>query len=122
MDPGIHEAERLLRELRPEPRADFVRELEGRLVTRTRRAESFLVLAVGGAFCVTLAALTLMLSIVGLAPFNSGSGDRARAAGACTTTVVVRHERRPVLVVDADGKIRTEHRIVTVRKPVKRCR
>jgi hypothetical protein len=122
MDDGTHHVERLLREYRPAPRADFVRELEAELLARTRKGDRFRVLVAGAALCATLAALTLMLSIAGLLPWSIGSGDRARAGSDCVTTVVVRHERRPVLVVDADGTIRTEDRIVAVRKPVKRCR
>lgn len=115
-------AERLLRELRPAPPADFVRDLEARLVSRTRRGERFRVLAAGGALCTVLAALTLVLGVAGLLPWQIGEGDRVEAGPACTTTVVVRYERRPVLVVGGDGTIRTERHTVPVRKPVKRCR
>jgi hypothetical protein len=122
MDEETHDAERLLRNFRPAPRADFVRGLEAELLARTRKGDRFRVLAAGIALCATLAALTLGLSIAGLLPWTMGAGDRAKAGTDCVTTVVVRHERRPVLVVDADGAIRTENRIVAVRKPVKRCR
>ena len=122
MDDGTHDAERLLRELRPTPRADFVRELEAELLARTRKRDRFRVLAAGSALCATLAGLTLLLSIAGLLPWRMGAGDRAKAGPACVTTFVVRHERRLVPVVDADGAIRTEYRIIPVSKPVKRCR
>ena len=120
MNMGPVDPERLLRELRPEPRADFVRELEARLVSRTRRGERFRVLVAGAALCVTLAVVTLALSVAGLLPVQAGDG--AKAGTNCVTTVVVRHERRPVLVVDANGEIRTRQRMVAVRKPVKHCR
>jgi len=120
MDKETQDAERMLRELRPVPPADFVRELEARLVTRTRRRERYRVLAAGGALCTLLAALTLVLAIAGLLPI--GGGEPVQAGPRCTTTMVLQYERRPVLVVDSEGTIRTEQRTVAVRKPVKRCR
>ena len=122
MDRETRDAERLLRELRPEPPADFVRELEAGLAARTRRHERNRVLAAGGALCTLLAAVTLALGIAGLLPWGLGAGDRVQAGSKCTTTVEVHYERRPVLVVDSEGSIRTERRLVAVRKPVKRCR
>jgi hypothetical protein len=122
MDPGGDPAERLLLERRPEPRADFVRDLEMSLLARSRRQARFLVVAAGSGLCASLAALTLLLGLFGALPLGIGAGDESEAGSRCTTVVEVRHEQRPVLVVDSDGQIRTEQRVTAVRHPVKRCR
>jgi hypothetical protein len=122
MHDGSHDPERLLRELRPEPRPDFVRALEVTLLARTRRGERFRVLVAGAASCASLVVITLALGVAGLLPWQSGAADRAKAGSDCVTETVVRHERRPVLVVTADGTIKTQQRTVAVRKPVTRCR
>jgi hypothetical protein len=122
MGPGTEPAERLLRELRPEPRADFVRALETSLLARSRRRARFLVVAAGSGLCASFAALTLLLGVLGILPLGIGASDQSEAGSRCTTVVEVRHERRPVLVVDSDGQIRTEERVIAVRHPVKRCR
>jgi hypothetical protein len=121
MDDVDHQAERLLRALRPEPRADFVRELEESLLANRRGRERFRVLLAGAALCMSLAAVALVLSIAGLLPGTTGGSRPVEAESPCKTTVVTSRERRPVLVVGRDGEIRTETRTVTVRKPVKRC-
>ena len=79
-------------------------------------------LLAAGALCASLAALTLVLSVAGLLPWHLGQSRNVEAGSGCKTVTVVRHERRPVLVVRADGKIGTEWRVVAVHKPVKRCR
>jgi len=122
MHDGSHDPERLLRDLRPEPRADFVRALEATLLAGTRRGERFRVLAAGAALCASLVVITLVLGVAGLLPWQSDAADRAKAGSECVTRTVVRHERRPVLVVVADGTIKTQQRMVEVRKPVTRCR
>jgi ferric-dicitrate binding protein FerR (iron transport regulator) len=121
MDRGLDRTEDLLRDLRPEPRADFVRELEASLMSQSSRRRRFGTLLAAGALSASLAALTLILSVAGLMPWGLGQSSRVEAGGECKTVTVVRHERRPVLVVDADGKITTDQRVVAVRKPVKRC-
>ncbi len=115
-------AESLLRELRREPRPEFVRELEASLLSRSSRRRRFEVLVAAGALCASLAALTLVLSVSGLLPWGLGQSRSVEAGSGCKTVTVVRHERRPVLVVRADGKIGTERRVVAVHKPVRRCR
>jgi hypothetical protein len=122
MDRGTDPAQRLLLELRPDPRADFVRDLETSLLAHSRRQTRFLVVAAGSGLCASFAALTLLLGVLGVLPFRIGASDRSQADSRCTTVVEVRHERRPVLVVQSDGQIRTEERVTAVRQPVKRCR
>jgi hypothetical protein len=122
MELGPDPAERLLLELRPEPRADFVRDLESSLLGRSRRQTRFLVVAAGSALCASLAAFTLLLGAFGVLPLGLGASEKSQAGSSCTTVVEVRHERRAVLVVDSDGQIRTEQRVIPVRHPIKRCR
>jgi hypothetical protein len=120
MDQGLARTEDLLRDLRSEPRAEFVRELEASL-SRSRRQRRFGALVAAGALSASLAALTLVLSVTGLLPWGLGQSRSVEAGSGCKSVMVVGHERRPVLVVDADGKIRTEQRVVAVQKPVRRC-
>jgi hypothetical protein len=120
MDQGLAQTEDLLRDLRSEPRAEFVRELEAAL-SRSRRQRRFGALVAAGALTASLAALTLILSVTGLLPWGLGQSRSVEAGSGCKSVMVVGHERRPVLVVDADGKIRTEQRVVAVHKPVRRC-
>ena len=107
--------------LRREPRADFVRELEASLLARSQPARRLAVLVAAGALSVSLAALTLVLSVSGLLPWRLGQSSSVKAGSGCKTVIVVHRERRPVLVVGADGKITTERHVVEVRRPVKRC-
>jgi hypothetical protein len=120
MDQGLARTEDLLRDLRSEPRAEFVRELEASL-SRSRPQRRFGALVAAGALSASLAALTLVLSVTGLLPWGLGQSRSVEAGSGCKSVIVVGHERRPVLVVDADGKIRTEQRVVAVQKPVRRC-
>lgn len=120
MDQGLDRTEGLLRDLRSEPRADFVRELEAAL-SRSRTQRRFGALALAGALSASLAALTLILGVTGLLPWGLGQSRSVKAGSGCKSVMVIGHERRPVLVVDADGKIRTEQRVVAVHKPVRRC-
>jgi hypothetical protein len=113
--------EGLLRDLRPQPRADFVRNLEASLQARSHRRGRWQVLVAAGALSVSLAAVTLVLSVAGLLPWRVGESSSVKAGSGCKTVVVVHRERRPVLVVRADGKITTERNVVEVRRPVKRC-
>jgi hypothetical protein len=122
MDPALKRTENLLRELRREPRAQFVRELEASLLSRSSRRRRFGVLAAAGGLCASLAALTLMLGVLGLLPWHVGQSRSVEAGSGCKTVTVVRHERRSILVVGADGQIRTEKRVVAVDKPIRRCR
>lgn len=121
MDAPTDEAEWLLLERRPEPRTEFVRTLEASLLTRSRHRERFRVLAAGVALSASLAALVLVLSVIGLLPSGDRADPNAEAGTDCRTVVVVRHERRPVLVIGRDGAIRTETQVVDVPRPVKRC-
>jgi hypothetical protein len=121
MEPWFDEDERLLRERRPQPSADFVRTLEGRLLAGTRRHDRFRVVTAAGALGASLAGLTLLLGVLGLLPWSQGSTHGAEAGSRCKTVFTERIERRPVLVVGRDGQLRAESRAVVVRRPVKRC-
>jgi hypothetical protein len=121
MEPGLDRSEELLRDLRCEPRAEFVRELEASLLSRTRRRRRLGTLVAAGALSASLATFTLILGVAGLLPWGLGHSRSVEAGSDCKVVTVVRHERRPILVVDGDGKIRTEQRVVAVHKPVKRC-
>jgi hypothetical protein len=121
MEPSLARTEDALRAAKSEPRAEFVRELEASLLSRSRRRRRLGTLVAAGALSTSLAALTLVLSITGLLPWGLGQSRSVEAGSGCKTVMVARHERRPTLVVDADGKIRTEYRVVAVKKPVKRC-
>ena len=122
MSAGFDPAERLLRDLRPDPSPDFVRELEASLAARSRGRERLRLLVAGSGICASLAALTLLLGVIGLLPWGVGASRSSQADSNCRTVVSVRHERRPVLVVGEDGQIKTEQRVTEVRTPVKRCR
>lgn len=121
MDIGSDPAERLLRDLRPEPRPAFVRELEASLVAQTRRRERIRAGVAGMAATASIAALTLLLLVLGLLPWPGAGAGSTQAGTKCRTVIVVERERRPVLTVGPDGTLRTEPRMVTVHRPVKRC-
>ena len=82
----------------------------------------FLVVAAGSGLCASLAAVTVLLGAFGVLPLGFGGSEKSEAGSSCTTVVEVRYERRPVLVVDSAGQIRTEQRVTAVRHPIKRCR
>jgi hypothetical protein len=121
VDIGSDPAERLLRNLRPEPRPAFVRELEAALAAQTRRRERVRVAVAGMAATTSIAALTLILLTLGLLPWPDAGADSTEAGTHCRTVIVVERERRPVLTVRPDGTLRTEPRIVTLHRPVTRC-
>jgi hypothetical protein len=118
-----HDAERLLRASRPEPSHSFVRDLEGRLQRPARRAwlPAWRPVVVGAGLASLLATVALAISLAGLGPFASSTGDSVQADDTCTTVMVERTERKPVLVTGADGKDRIEYRERKVRRPVTRC-
>ena len=92
------------------------------MLSRSRRQRRFGALAAAGALSASLAALTLLLSVAGLLPWGLGHSRSVEAGSGCKSVTVVRHERRPTLVVGADGRIRTEKRVVAVHEAVRRCR
>lgn len=118
------DAERLLRAATPAPTQGFVRDLEARLQSSRspRPALRWLspVLA-GGGLAAVLATVGLGISLAGIGPLASQSGETVEAEDRCRTEMVVRKERRPVLVTDRTGETRIEKRLETVRRPVKRC-
>jgi hypothetical protein len=122
VDIGSDPAERLLGDLRPEPRPAFVRELEASLTARTGRRERIRVAVSAMAATTSIAALTLVLLVLGLLPWPGAGAGSTEAGTHCRTVIVVEHVRRPVLTVRPDGTLHTERRIVTVHRPVRRCR
>jgi hypothetical protein len=115
------DVDELLRAARPEPRAEFVRELEARLLARRapRRPRT---LALGLACAVALAATVLVLGVAGALPLHLSGDEPATATDECETVLVQRTERRPVLVVTRAGELRVRYRTAQVQRPVKRCR
>ena len=117
MEPSLAQTEDALRAARSEPRAEFVRELEASLHSRSRRRRRLGTLVAAGALSTWLAALTLVLSITGLLPWGVGQ-SRSVEGGERVQDRHGRAARAPAdVVVDADGKIRTEHRVVAVVSP-----
>src|SRR5215212_3698294 len=100
MEPGLDRSEELLRDLRCEPRAEFIRELEASLLSRTRQRRRLGTLVAAGALSASLATFTLILGIAGLLPWGLGHSRSVEAGSDCKVVTVVRHERRPILVVD----------------------
>jgi hypothetical protein len=124
-----HDVERLLRAARPEPRPEFVRELERSLIgRRPSRAERparvrprLRVLVAGTGLVAGLAAVVVALAVAGLLPFGS-SGGRAEAGEDCTVTTVERLERHPHFVRDKRGDLHVRYRTEKVPRIVRRCR
>jgi hypothetical protein len=126
MDHQLDDPERLLRRLRPQPRAEFVSALEASLKrslesprpARRPRRMPRLVVAFGVAGA--LASGVFALSISGALPLN-GSADDAAAKRECGTVTEWRLERRPRVVFGHGGqlKILSEPRLVA--RPAIRC-
>ena len=124
----LRDLERLLRDARPEPRPEFVRQCRAalfperpRVVRPLARPRLRFLLGAGG-LAASVAALLLVLSIAGLLPFGLRGDERVNADADCTTVVKVYRERRPVLAIDERGNFVVRHELQLVRKPVKRCR
>jgi hypothetical protein len=130
MDPSLPDLERLLSQSRPQPRADFVADLEDSLLksVRPRRLPHLRLaaprlprlLAVAGAGALALVLLALALGD-GL-PHSLGGSSNATAQRQCTTVKETRLERRPALVVGAHNRLTYTYHTELVRQPVIRCR
>jgi hypothetical protein len=131
MEPAMEDAEDLLRRSRPQPRPEFVSELEEVLLRsvepRRARARWFPTLhhprrliAVSG-FGAALAALLVTLSVAGALPLSVGGADNAAADRNCTTTTRWTLERRAVLEVGADKKMHLTYRSTLVPRRVLSC-
>ncbi len=98
--------ERMLRDGRPSPRPEFVRDLEATLQTsvarRTRRAR----LSAAAAMTALVAATASVLALAGGLPSGVGGGDPSRADQACREGQAVERRTDPSLTVDAEGRLR----------------
>lgn len=115
------EVEDLLRSSRPDPRPEFVGQLEERLLAGARRrrpAATVRGLAVAAALTVVL----VVLGVTGTLPLRLGGDQPATATKRCTTVLVDRTVRRPVFDVTRAGELRVRYRNEIVRSAVKRCR
>jgi hypothetical protein len=131
MEPPLSDFERLLRNSRPSPRAEFVRDLERSLVRSVQprrqaaraswwRRSPRLIAATG--FATAIAALLLVLSIAGVGPFDNGGTTPAQADRQCSTVMKVVPVRRPVLKINEHGAPAVTYRVEMMPRPVIRCR
>jgi hypothetical protein len=111
------EFESFLRDRRPEPRREFVDELEQRLVAAPRRRRGPLLFTVASATAI----LIVVLGVAGALPLGLGSDEHVRATNGCVTVMVERTVRRPVFMVDRAGELRVTYRTEHVRRPERRC-
>jgi hypothetical protein len=116
------DVESMLREVRAEPRSDFVESLEERLVRASATARHP-VSAARAAVALTagLAVTLVFLGLSGLLPLDLGAADRGDARQTCETVFVQRPERRSILVVGKSGNLRLRQQVTLVRRPVRRC-
>jgi hypothetical protein len=133
MEPSPSDLERLLRNSPPQPRAEFVRDLERSLLRsvepRRRRAwwsspsrpRSRRLLA-GGSLAGAIAAALVVLAIAGVRPFGTSGTSPAQAERTCSTVEQLTRVRRPLLRVDAQGRPHLTYRVEWVPQPVIRCR
>lgn len=119
--PMSPEMENLLRSAKPEPRDEFVLDLERRLLRPPERRRS-VALAGGTALGMVLALLVLALGLAGALPLGLGAERDATATYDCRAVMVERTERLPKFVVGRDGELRVRYRQEVVRRPMMRCR
>jgi hypothetical protein len=122
--PQDPEMESRLRWARPQPDPAFVSRLEGELFVDARapRREgrrSWRPAFAAGLAVAAIALLTLVLNMVGVAPFGHDS-DSVQAGDSCRTIVVTKRERQP-LTVKKDGKDQVVFMYKNVKRHVKRC-
>jgi hypothetical protein len=118
--PMSPEMEDLLRSAKPEPRDQFVLDLERRLLRKRERRGS-VVLAGGAALGMVLALLVVALGVAGTLPLGFGGDRPATATDNCRTVMVERTKRLPEFVVGRDGELRLRYRQEVVRRPMTRC-
>jgi hypothetical protein len=122
--------ERLLRNSPPQPRPEFVRDLQRSLLSsvqprrrtswfdrlRTRR------IIAAGSLAGAVAAALLVLAVAGVRPFGTDGTSPAQAERTCSTVEELTRMRRPLLRVDAQGRPQLTYRVEWVLQPVIRCR
>ena len=116
-----NDPEHLLRAARPEPRPEFVDQLEERILPARRSSRRPRLLA---AVCAAaaLGAVLAVLAVAGALPTPLQRDKPASAKDSCRTVVIERVERRPRFVVGEDGEVKLSYRRESVRRPVTRCR
>jgi hypothetical protein len=132
MDPQLSDYERLLRNSAPQPRAEFVRELEHSLVRSVQprrrpirwgwRQLSARRLVAAGCLAGAVAAALLVLSIAGVQPFGTSGTSPAQADRKCVTVEQRVRVRQPYFRVDAQGQPQLSYRVETLLRPAIRCR
>jgi hypothetical protein len=131
LEPDQRLAETRLRASRPEPDADFVRELEHRLMPperALRRARlslphlSWRPVAAGAGLAGALAAGALAFGLGGSGPAAPSGSTPAQARENCRYVRVERRVRVPALRVDRDGNAGLTTSRKTVTQRVIRCR
>lgn len=113
------EPESFLRDRRPEPRREFVDQLEDRLMASAspRSARLTLTLCVAAATAILL----VVLGVAGTLPLGLGSDEPVRATDDCETVIVERTKRQPVFKVDREGKLEVTYRNGRLQRPERRC-
>ena len=119
--PMSAEMEDLLRSAKPEPRDEFVVDLERRLLRPPERGRS-VILARGTALGMVLALAVVALGVAGALSLGLGGDQRATATDNCRAVMVERTTRVPEFVVGRDGELRLRYRQEVVRRPMTRCR
>lgn len=120
LDPDVHAA---LRRSAPAPDPAWERELERRLIARTRsRGALARRPVVGAAATAAIAAAMVVAGLAGSGPLSVSNDDSVQAEPDCTWVKVTRDEPVRKVVIDATG----QPSVVTVTEPVtrtiKRCR
>lgn len=132
MEPSPSDFERLLRSSPPQPRPEFVRDLERSLLRSVEprrrswwsgrsRLGSRRVLG-GVSLAGAVAAALLVLAVAGVRPFGTSGTSPAEAERTCSTVEQLTRVRRPLLRVDAQGRPHLTYRVEWVLRPVIRCR
>jgi hypothetical protein len=131
VEPPLSDFERLLRSSAPQPRAEFVDELERSLVRSLQPSEPARTswgrvrsgrLRAAGALAGAMAVLVLALAIAGVRPFGTGGTSSAQADRECVTVERVVPVKRAMLEVDSEGRPHVTYRVDSVKRPFIRCR
>jgi hypothetical protein len=127
----LSDFERLLRSSAPQPRAEFVDDLEQALVRSLQpskkwragwgRVRSRRLLATG-ALAGAVTVLLLALAIAGVRPFGASGTSPAQADRECFTVERVVRVKRALLEVDSQGLPHVSYRVESVKQPFIRCR
>jgi hypothetical protein len=122
VDQSEHEIEETLRRSRPAPAPEWRSRAEAELFPPRRSIQLWRwpVARAGAGLAMGLAAVVLVLALVGVTPLGGRDHD-VRARDRCPLVTVVKGERVPRLVVDPDQGVRVTYRVQPVRRTVRRC-